>query len=143
MRVSWPATLNSNDPIERPYFEVQRSFDWRGGEPVGERQRGPLAKPPDRLSLLINTTEPQAFYRLLGIRALAAAEPATNAAQVFGYGAAFASALAQIGQISSDEFGARFPNPTNYLSQISWQPTNALYWDQFNADTNNFNFTLT
>lgn len=52
---------------------------------------------------------------------------------MFGYGDAFAQELQRIGQISPDQFAAMFPAEANYLPSLSWDPTSAEYWDQFNA----------
>ena len=35
---------------------------------------------------------------------------------------------------SPEEFAAMFPSGANYVPGISWNPTNAQFWDQFNAD---------
>ncbi len=42
--------------------------------------------------------------------------------------------LNRIGQISPDEFAARFPNPATYLPKLSWDPTTAQFWNEFNTD---------
>jgi hypothetical protein len=54
--------------------------------------------------------------------------------EVFGYAEAFDQQLQRLEQISSDQFAALFPNPTNYLPRISWDPTTASFWGAFNAD---------
>ncbi|MSQ96290.1 MAG: DUF3160 domain-containing protein [Gemmataceae bacterium] len=40
------------------------------------------------------------------------------------------------GQISPQEFGKRYPAPTNYAGKFSWDPTTAKFWDEFNKDPN-------
>ncbi|HEY9599495.1 MAG TPA: DUF3160 domain-containing protein, partial [Cyanophyceae cyanobacterium] len=58
---------------------------------------------------------------------------------VFGYMAAFEEALKKIGQISPQEFAKRYASRANYLSQISFDPTTAGYWDEFNLDPQEHN----
>ena len=53
---------------------------------------------------------------------------------VFGYTAAFDEALKKIGQISPQEFAKRYVSNAKYLPQISFDPTTAKFWDEFNLD---------
>jgi Leucine-rich repeat (LRR) protein len=53
---------------------------------------------------------------------------------VFGYTAAFEEALKKIGQISPLEFAKLYATTAKYLPQISWDPTTAKFWDEFNLD---------
>jgi hypothetical protein len=137
LELSWPATIQKTDgSVVRPYFELQRTFDFQRWEPIGERQRALTAT----LDLSLSATQPiddsRAFYRLLSIEPGGVAELGSGGAQVLGYGDAFARELLRIGQISPDQFATMFPNTANYLSGISWDPTTAQFWDQFNADPN-------
>ena len=60
---------------------------------------------------------------------------AKTAGDVFGYNAAFEEAIAKIGQISRQEFAQRYAGKSvEYLPQISWNPTTAKFWDDFNLD---------
>ncbi|HYT91655.1 MAG TPA: DUF3160 domain-containing protein [Gemmataceae bacterium] len=54
----------------------------------------------------------------------------------FGYTAAFDAALAKIGQITPEEFARRYPNKAQYLDKLTWDPTTAKFWDDFNLDVN-------
>ena len=58
---------------------------------------------------------------------------------VFGYTAAFEEALKKIGQISPQDFAKRYASIAKYLSQISFDPTTAGYWDEFNLDPQDYN----
>jgi hypothetical protein len=51
-----------------------------------------------------------------------------------GYTAAFDRELAQIGQITPEEFARRFPTKAAYVPGLSWDPTTAKYWDEFKRD---------
>jgi hypothetical protein len=71
---------------------------------------------------------------LLSVAPAALASLGTGGAEVFGYGNVFARELGSIGQIPTDDFASRFASGADYLSGISWNPTNAAYWNGFNAD---------
>ncbi len=53
---------------------------------------------------------------------------------VFGYTAAFDEELKKVGQISPQEFGKMFALKSKYLDKLSFDPTQAKFWDGFNAD---------
>jgi hypothetical protein len=57
---------------------------------------------------------------------------AKDSADVFGYATAFDQALKKIGQISPQEFAKRYTSKAKYLPQISFDPTTAKFWDDFN-----------
>ena len=135
LELSWPATQAQSDgSVLRPYFELQRSADLTHWEPFGERLRVATIAPGTELSVTAPFDDPAGFFRLLTVEPAAATTLASGGAEVFGYGVAFNDALARIGQISPDEFAARFPNPATYLTQVTCDPTAAEFWPQFNAD---------
>lgn len=51
-----------------------------------------------------------------------------------GYTAAFKEEIQNIGQISSQEFIQLYPNDSEYLTRITWDPKTAEFWDKFNTD---------
>jgi hypothetical protein len=51
-----------------------------------------------------------------------------------GYTAHFQRELRKIGQISPQEFARRYPGQAKYLDKVSWDPTTAKFWDDFNRD---------
>ena len=133
LQLSWPGSVRQNDgSIVRPYFELQRSIDLRSWRPIGQRHHAPADI--ERLLVQVAPSEPLGFYRLLSVTPPATARLGSGGAEVFGYGEAFARELARIGQISPEEFAALFAPGAAYLPGISWNPTNAAYWDGFNAD---------
>ena len=56
---------------------------------------------------------------------------ATTPGDVFGYTAAFDEALKKIGQISPQEFAQKYASIAKYLPRISYDPTTAKFWDEF------------
>ncbi len=59
---------------------------------------------------------------------------ALDSAEVFGYVTAFDEALKKIGQISPQEFAQRYASHAKYLPQISFDPTTAKFWKDFNKN---------
>lgn len=137
LELSWPATFQRIDnTLARPYFELQQSTDLQHWEPIGERQRASSARPGEWLRMTVGADRGQAFYRILSVEPRAITKLGLGGEEVFGYGTAFAEELARIGQISPDQFAALFPNSAQYLPGISWDPTIAQFWLEFNADPN-------
>jgi len=64
---------------------------------------------------------------------------ARNTASTFDYTSAFNQALKQIGQISPQNFAQRYSLNAQYLPQLTWNPTTAQFWDQFNVDPEEHN----
>jgi hypothetical protein len=56
---------------------------------------------------------------------------AKDPGDVFGYTAAFDEALKKIGQISPQEFAQKYASSAKYLPRISYDPTTAKFWDEF------------
>src|SRR4051794_23319130 len=63
-----------------------------------------------------------------------AAEAQEPARGLPNYDALFQAELQKVGQISPDEFARRYPTAGDYLGKISWDPTTAKFWDEFNRD---------
>jgi hypothetical protein len=140
LELSWPAAIQQTDgSLMHPYFELQRSVDLQRWQPFGERLRATTATPAEALRATLALNEPHAFYRLLTIQPSGVAKLGNGGAEVFGYSDAFAQELQRIGQISPDQFATMFPSAANYLPGISWDPTTAQFWPQFNADPNQVN----
>jgi hypothetical protein len=59
---------------------------------------------------------------------------AKDSADVFGYTIEFDEALKKIGQISPQQFAQRYATPAKYLPQISFDPTTAKFWEDFNKN---------
>jgi hypothetical protein len=53
-----------------------------------------------------------------------------------GFTHAFQGELTVVGQISTDEFTKRFPNPAKYLDGFPWDPATAQYYDHLQLDPN-------
>jgi hypothetical protein len=51
-----------------------------------------------------------------------------------GYSAHFNDQLRKIGKITPEEFAGRYPGKAKYLDKITWDPTTAKFWADFNKD---------
>src|SRR4051794_19512895 len=54
--------------------------------------------------------------------------------EVFGYTQAFEQELKKLGQIAPEELAQRYPTRADYLKGLSWDPTTAKFWKEFQAD---------
>src|SRR5204862_4416829 len=87
LELSWPATARKADgSVVRPYFELQRTLDFRRWRPIGERQRAATAMLGQSLSATQSLDDSNAFYRLLSIEPNQVAKLGNGGAEVFGYG---------------------------------------------------------
>lgn len=132
--LQWPGTIRTNGSIIRPYFEVQTSPDLRQWTPLGQRLRASSTTPDASLNLVPDIESPAAFFRLLQVPPPAVSKLALGGADVFGYSDAFHAELDRVGQITPAQFASQFQIESNYLSQISWDPTTAPFWTEFNLD---------
>lgn len=140
VELSWSATARESDgTVIRPVFELQRSLDLKLWTPLGERLRAASDTSDSALGLTLALDPPQAFYRLLSIEPAGIAKLGQGGAEVLGYGDAFAEQLQRIGQISPEEFATIYAPAPNYLPGISWNPTEARFWSEFNADPETVN----
>lgn len=135
--ITWPARMRDADGVEQiPAYELQRSLDLKSWTPVGLPVRDTSGAAEELLSLPLPADGAKSFYRVLARLNLRnrAAKLGQGGAEVFGYGAAFAEELGRIGQITPDQFAARFPTPHDYFESLDWNPTTAAFWDAFNMD---------
>lgn len=132
LQLSWPGSVSLESGRRvYPVFQLEQSADFRQWQPVGTALRG--GSQP--ISVMVSPSDARLFYRLGADWGPASGEAtASGGAAVFGYEAAFRSELARLGQLSTAEFRARYGLTNEYLSGLSWDPTNALYWDRFAAD---------
>jgi hypothetical protein len=129
--LSWSGAMPGPDGSTiRPVFELQHSLDLRTWTPVGNRVRA-TAESPSAWEEVLPIEATQGFYRLLAVLPREGIGLASSGEEALGYGAAFAAALADVGQITPDEFRDSFANDVEYRSGINWDPTSAQFWDLF------------
>ncbi len=132
VQLNWPGSyaLPSGETIY-PVYQIEQSPDLRTWQSVG-----PLVKGNgDLMSLLLEVQEPGWFFRVsANLESSAEVPTADGGAKVFGYDSAFRAKLAEIGQISASQFANRYAPDGTYLTGINFNPTNAWYWNRFDAD---------
>lgn len=146
--LSWPAQLSkTGQGLVFPQYQLQTTSDLLHWQSVGGRIQGDsagLSVFGPMLKTQLQKTQPNTFYRLIAnLDATNTPLTGNGGADVFGYNAAFGDELARIGQISPAQFAATYDQHPPYLPQISWDPTTALYWDQFDVDPAVWNATNT
>ncbi|HEX7862738.1 MAG TPA: DUF3160 domain-containing protein [Verrucomicrobiae bacterium] len=118
-------------PLERPAeFVIERSTNLRHWSPEG-RSILPKGYSMDWRSE-IQGADPHSFFRLRSnfevelVRA--------EGADVLGFGDRFSLELQNVGQISTAEFATLFPDRNDYLLHLSWDPTTAEFFEEFQED---------
>jgi hypothetical protein len=143
MNLSWPSTMEvPPQGTVFPEYTVESSADLTHWEPIGGRVRGQAGLSGSLLNLSLDALPGPNFYRVAAnLSAQAAQETGSGGAEVFGYGAQLSDELARLGLMSVGAFAANTPQPA-YLPQISWDPTTAQFWTNFNANGQPYDFRL-
>ena len=136
VELSWPTAItNSVQSQVFPEYEVQSSIDLKNWAPIGGKVKGISGLSGSLLSLWLDQQPGRVFYRVLAdVHSSATNETGTGAAQVLGYDSEFSDRLAQIGQISVQDFATNAGNVV-YLPQLTWDPTTAQFWTNFSSTT--------
>lgn len=131
----WPARWPIPAGLSmHPSFQVLSSQDLSHWTPISGIILDDAADADHQLNFVVPPDRPQAFFKVAAkVDNVSITKESVTGADVLGYAAAFENALAQVGQISPEAFASRFPVPTNYLPQISWDPTTAQYWEKFSG----------
>lgn len=135
--ISWPAALtNAAQEVFYPEFRIEVSPgakrpQWQAVSPV---LRGMPGRSGTNLSYSMETSpQRQQFFRVVVNPDVHARKPLVSTAEeVFGYKAVFDDALADLGRFSVDEFATNAA-AVEYLPQLTWDPTTAQYWAEFDS----------
>jgi len=94
------------------------------------------------LNLTLHTQPGAYFYRVgADFYSQTAQQTGSGGTEVFGYGAQLAAELVRLGQMPVTVFATN-SSPAPYLPQISWDPTTAQFWTNFNTDPAVWNTNL-
>ena len=126
LELRWQSKLRLPLSTSMAQYEVQRSDDLIHWQSLGPPIAGRMGVADELLRTGVAPDQPQSYYRLVGQVQPGAAQ--ATGAEVFGYGTAFAQELQRLGQISPAEFAVLYPPPPDYLPQISYDPSTAQYW---------------
>ncbi len=116
-----------------PEFSIQRSTNWATWETVGGPILGGVGVSDELLWSVVPLASDRAFYRVRANVKLAPTETDVGDA-VYGYGTEFGRQLRLLGQLPLGEFVSRYALTNQYLPQITFDPTTAEFWNQFNLD---------
>ncbi len=107
---------------------LQRTQDLRTWETVGTKIKLPAGTRIDDLPLGTDSGT-MGFYRLL---TRPTTFTASGGAEVLGFTGLYEDAIETLGNFTVDDFRVRYGSPPPYLSALTWDPTTAAYWSQFN-----------
>jgi hypothetical protein len=114
-------------------YTVQRSTNLQSWETVAGPVSGGVGVSDELLRNAVPLGGDHAFYRVIANLKLASPDNRLGDS-VYGYATEFGRQIQQVGQLPLDEF-CRIYTPTNpYLQSITFDPTTATFWDQFNLD---------
>src|SRR5262245_5768071 len=134
LELSWPTTMtNAEQGVVFPAYVIQYSTDLVEWQPLGGKVRGLSAVSGPTLILSLEKQPGQIFYRI-------SADPNSQepnqlgrgGAEVFGYNAQFGAELARLGLLPVESFATNAANVW-YLPQLTWDPTTAQFWTNFNS----------
>jgi len=131
--ISLHSTMSLPVSAMYPEYTILRSTNLQTWDPVAGPVSGGIGVSDELLRNVVPLAGGQAFYRVIASVKLApAGSPLGDA--IYGYGTEFGRQIQQVGQLPLADFISLY-TPTNlYLQQISFDPTTATYWDQFNLD---------
>jgi len=119
--------LQSPTPTE---LRLMRSPNLSSWSPVGQKIRVPGG--PQTIDIIMaQDPDSQGFYRVSSRETSFAA---TDGPEVLGYQSSFDDQIEALGNFSVGDFASRFTPKTAYLPGISWDPTQSLYWQDFQKD---------
>ncbi len=118
-------------------FDLHRSADLRNWEPAG------IVPPPAGTDLLreadVDTTSMEKPF--LRVQAVLESTGETDPALAVGLGERFRKELARIGEIPPEGF-ARAATSKTFQERITFDPTTARFWEEFNTDPQVYNASL-
>jgi len=115
-----------------PEYTIQRSTDMANWETVAGPIAGSVGVSDEFLRVAVPTAGDHAFYRVVANVRLSAEGGGGEA--VYGYGTEFSRELLSLGQLSLEDFVAMYGPTNEYLLQITFDPTTAEFWNEFNLD---------
>lgn len=135
VRLRLPAAVEAaGQGVVWPEYRVSRSTNLVDWTPIPGRLRGIDGRSGPSLELTLDRQADSEFFRVMASPGgTAPTQLGEGGEEVFGYATRFAEELQKVGLMSLEEFGARAPQPV-YLPQLTWDPTTAAYWTNFNSN---------
>jgi hypothetical protein len=122
--------LNSDDPETAGVYQLERSHDLTLWENLFELDLRPSTLEEPAQEYLDEDSHPISFYRLMrGGAVIASVMTAENGADLYGFTSEFKEALAENSELTVEEFLNRYDQSDRFVSELSYDPTNAEFWD--------------
>ena len=117
-----------------PEYTILCSTNMQTWEPVVGPVSGGVGVSDELLRCAVPLAGKQAFYRVVANVKTTSPDSSRLGDAIYGYGTEFGRQIQQVGQLPLADFVSRYTPTNQYLQQISFDPTTATYWDQFNLD---------
>ncbi len=121
-----------------PEYTIQCSTNLQDWFTVAGPVNGGVGVSDEELRVAVPLQGDRAVYRVVANVKLA---EDGGGETVYGYGTEFSKELQRLGQLSLNDFVARYGLTNRYLPQISFDPTTAEFWSDFNLDPAVYNAT--
>lgn len=140
--LSWPSSVQTGQGPVDPEYTIERSYDLGSWAPVGGKVRAIPGRSGPVLDVPLDAHPGPVFYRVKADFSPAATQQTgTGGAEVFGFAAEFAAELQRLGFLSLEAFADSYPTPP-CLSSITFDPTSARFWTNFNTNPADWNAGL-
>ena len=123
-----------------PEYTIHRSTNMVNWEAVAGPVAGGVGVSDEFLRVAVPTAGNRAFYRVVTSVKLAPGGSGLGDA-IYGYGTEFSRELQRLRQLSLDDFVALYGPTNQYLPQLTFDPTTAEFWNEFNLDPAIYNAT--
>jgi hypothetical protein len=117
-----------------PEYSIYRSTNMLDWEPVAGPLNGGVGVSDEFLRVPVSLAGDRALYRVMANVKLAPSGGSVGDA-IYGYGTEFSRQLQSLGQLSLGNFISLYTPTNQYLAQISFAPTTADFWTNFNQST--------
>jgi hypothetical protein len=141
--ISWPCSVSGpQQTTVFPEYTLEKSADLLTWDPVGGKVRGLSGRSGAVFNVPLSAATTPSFYRVRAdMSSQTPQETGSGGAEVFGYNSQLASRLSSLGLIPVARLETNAP-PPQYLPRISWDPTTAQFWTNWNMDPAVWNATL-
>lgn len=123
-----------------PEYVIQQSSNLVNWTTVAGPFSGSVGVSDEFLRVAVPTIGSHLFYRAAANVKMATGGSGVGDA-IYGYGTAFGQQLQQLGQLSLANFVSTYQPTNQYLPQITFNPTNADFWNLFNVNPAAWNAT--
>lgn len=138
--LEWHSQINLPLAGMAPEYIIEWSSDLSNWQQLGAPVPGGVGIGDEVMRRVVSGAPAKAFYR---IRATVNAVSGNHADSIYGYATEFSRNLQAIGQIPLADFVQMFAPTNEFRAQISFDPTMALFWNDFNTDPAVYNATNT